>query len=159
MGRPFTGSCRLHHLANSDRTGDRAAPGVESFIVRYVYSVVRFVPDAARGEFVNLAVIAGSDETGEWKARRVQDISRAAAFAGADSEPLIESVFEWLDLEMEHLRGNTDQNAGEQYLTDFAERCYRGYNQLTPPAPMLAADVDEALDWAFATKVVEPDAA
>ena len=45
--------------------------------MRYVYSVIRFVPDSARGEFINIGVIAGSDLTGEWDARTVGNLKRA----------------------------------------------------------------------------------
>jgi hypothetical protein len=43
--------------------------------VKYVYSVVRFVPDTFRGEFVNVAVIAGYEETGEWLVRCSRSIA------------------------------------------------------------------------------------
>ncbi len=43
----------------------------------YWMSVVRFVPDPARGEFVNVGAIAGSDETEEWEVRAVANWRRA----------------------------------------------------------------------------------
>jgi Protein of unknown function (DUF3037) len=38
-------------------------------VTRYVYSTVRIVPRVGAGEAVNFAVIAGSDQTGEWEIR------------------------------------------------------------------------------------------
>ena len=45
---------------------------------RYVYSTVRFVPNPARGEFVNIGAIIGSDDTREWELRTVDRYNRAA---------------------------------------------------------------------------------
>ena len=131
---------------------------LHSMVVRCVYAVVRLVPDIARGEFVNVGVIAGSDETGEWQARQVQDTRRAVAFAGENGESHLAGVFEWMDRELRHLRQHTDQNAGERYLDDFATRRYRGYNQLTRPAPVVADCVQDALDSVFAVQVADPTA-
>ena len=50
--------------------------------MRYLYSVVRFVPDPARGEYVNVAAILGSEETGEWDVRQVENLRRAGYNAG-----------------------------------------------------------------------------
>src|SRR5271155_2021100 len=43
----------------------------------YWLSVVRFVPDPARGEFINVAAIAGNDTNGDWKVRAVSNWKRA----------------------------------------------------------------------------------
>ncbi len=45
--------------------------------MRYVYSLVRFVPDPARGEFVNVGAIAGSEDGAEWQIRQVENTVRA----------------------------------------------------------------------------------
>lgn len=45
--------------------------------MRFVYSVVRFVPHPARGEFINVAAIVGSEALGVWKSRRVGNAHRA----------------------------------------------------------------------------------
>ena len=45
--------------------------------MRYMYSVIRFVPDPIRGEFVNVGVLAGSDESSEWDLRMVESLKRA----------------------------------------------------------------------------------
>ena len=47
--------------------------------MRYTYSVIRFVPDPVRGEFVNVGVLAGSDESSEWELRTVENLKRARA--------------------------------------------------------------------------------
>jgi len=37
----------------------------------YHYSMLRFVPDPARAEFVNLGAIVGDEESGDWDVRRL----------------------------------------------------------------------------------------
>src|SRR5680860_1531130 len=43
------------------------------------FSVIRFVPDPAKGEFVNIGAIAGDDATGDWELRLVSSPKRAKA--------------------------------------------------------------------------------
>ena len=45
--------------------------------MRFLYSIIRFVPNPATGERVNLGVVVGSDERNEWAIRRVHDLRRA----------------------------------------------------------------------------------
>jgi len=45
----------------------------------FQFSLIRFVPDPARGEFVNIGAVAGSDEAHEWELRLVSNPSRAKA--------------------------------------------------------------------------------
>src|ERR671914_28990 len=45
----------------------------------FQFSLIRFVPDPARGEFVNIGAVAGSDEAREWELRLVSNLSRAKA--------------------------------------------------------------------------------
>ena len=123
--------------------------------MRYVYTVVKFVPDTAPAECVNVGVIVGSDETGEWAMQRVSDTARAAAIGGDSAEILIADLFEWLDVEMERLLERSALGANEQYLDDFAVRCHRGYNQIRQSAPIVADSLQEALDSAFNTMVAD----
>jgi hypothetical protein len=37
--------------------------------------MLRFVPDPARGEFINIGAIAGDDDSGEWELRLLQNPS------------------------------------------------------------------------------------
>jgi hypothetical protein len=50
----------------------------------FQFSLIRFVPDPARGEFVNISAVAGSDEAGEWELRLVSNLSRALSPDDAD---------------------------------------------------------------------------
>src|SRR4051794_35352247 len=55
----------------------------------YRYSLIRFVPDPGRGEFVNIGALAGDDEAGDWALRAISNYKRPraldtkAAFPGA----------------------------------------------------------------------------
>lgn len=45
--------------------------------MKYLFSIIRFVPDSARGEQINLGLLVGSGD--EWVIRIVEDASRASA--------------------------------------------------------------------------------
>src|SRR5918994_1994334 len=62
--------------------------------VRYLYSVIRFVPDPIRGEFVNVGILAGSDESSEWELRTVENLRRARSL---DEKGLLGLVWSFVD--------------------------------------------------------------
>lgn len=43
---------------------------------RYMYWVIRLVPNPTSGEFVNIGVLAGNDDS-DWSIRLMQDLNRA----------------------------------------------------------------------------------
>lgn len=126
---------------------------------RYVYSVLRFVPDPGSGEFVNIGAIAGSDDQSDWSVRTVSNQKRALAI---DKAGILENVMARatglqrivtssqvaLDL------GETPE-ANEQWL----ERLHRQHArvlQISEPAPIMAESADEALDLIFRELVTDP---
>lgn len=60
-------------------------------MTEYSYWLVRYVPDVARGERVNVALIVGSD-SGDWAIRRVPNLRRASRLGGNAT-----AVRPWLD--------------------------------------------------------------
>ena len=136
---------------------------------RYVYATVKFVPDVARGEFINVGVIVGSDETGEWGLQRLRNASRAIAFAWDDA-PLLQAMWEEMDdveamiAQMastgelpEHLTGREDvRPLTEQWLRLLHDSCHRGFNQYGFPAPMSADSLQVALATAARWKLLDP---
>ena len=56
--------------------------------MRCLYSIIRYVPDPARGEFVNVGVIAGSDLTGEWEVRCLDDLAASADRLAGDGSTI-----------------------------------------------------------------------
>ena len=47
--------------------------------MQYIFSLLRFVSDPARGEFVNIGALAGDDDAGDWDFRLIQNLKRAKA--------------------------------------------------------------------------------
>lgn len=56
---------------------------------KYQYSIIRFVPSPIRGEFVNLGLIVGSDQTGEWLIDVVSSRSRATKLDDQNIFPMV----------------------------------------------------------------------
>lgn len=127
--------------------------------MRYVFSVVRYVPDPATGEFVNIGAIAGSDETGDWSLRLAGNPKRARAFGPPES---LNAVFAFmtevgnriddhaLSLDADTPgSGPADDEVSEEWLLELHRR-HRYIVQLTPPAPVVADSAEEALSHIFA---------
>ncbi|MGH9264119.1 MAG: DUF3037 domain-containing protein [Acidimicrobiales bacterium] len=129
--------------------------------MRFVYSIVRFVPDPARGEFVNVGAIVGSEESSEWQYRQVENPTRARAL---DERQTLDAVWSFLDRIGRQI--DDFERAGETLfdppvdLTEaWMERLYldhRNLVQLSRPSPMVAANADEAMDRIFDDLVVDP---
>jgi hypothetical protein len=137
-------------------------------MTRYIYSMVRFVPDPATGEFVNLGAIAGSEEMGDWSTRHVQNDRRARSLDPDaplpavydflnDVNELIDRSDEWtFDAPDEQIEDRSPANElREEWLTELYRRC-RNVVQLSPPAPIIASSAEEALDLVFDNLVNDP---
>ncbi len=129
--------------------------------MRYVYSVVRFVPDPARGEFVNVGAIAGSEDSSEWLWRQVENPVRARA---VDDRKALEAVWAFLDRvgrEMDEYEKAQESlfEPSVELSEEWLQRLYaehRNVVQLSPPTPMVASTADEALDRVFDQMVLDP---
>lgn len=116
---------------------------------QFLYSVVRFVPDTARGEFVNVGVIV-TDDNGNTKQAWVKDFRRAEDLAG--SERLVGIAKEYI----RHLDHRIDdQGINKQELIEEYEM-RNNLIQLSQPAPCSYTDVESALNHVFNRLVVEP---
>ena len=130
--------------------------------MKYIYSVVRFVPDAVRGECVNVGMIVGSDETSEWELRVAGNSRRARAL---DDKRLLPAVWDFiddlgrrLDGYSEAMQGNEqpEESISEEWLHSIWERS-QNVVQLSFPAPILAEGVDNAFQKLFPEFIVEPE--
>lgn len=111
----------------------------------FYYSVLRYVPNAVRGEFINIgAIVTTQEEPLDWRWKFTNDWSRAEQL-DAELLPKIkeylgtvgEDVHEWLN------------EGGLKNL-----RClWRNSVQLKEPSPMVADSLEEALDWGMKTFV------
>ncbi|MDQ6945670.1 MAG: DUF3037 domain-containing protein [Actinomycetota bacterium] len=129
--------------------------------MRFVYSIVRFVPDPARGEFVNVGAIVGSEESSEWQYRQIENPTRARAL---DERQTLDAVWSFLDrvgrqIDDFERAGETLFDPGVELSEAWMERLYvdhRNVVQLSRPTPMVAASADEAMDRIFDDLVVDP---
>jgi hypothetical protein len=128
-----------------------------------MYSVIRFVPDPARGEFINVGAIAGSEESKEWQIRQVENPARARHM---DSNGSFAAVWDFID----RIGRNIDEyqkyveeplpiappaELSEKWLTVLYGH-YRNVVQLSEPTLVIADGVDEALDKVFGELIIDP---
>lgn len=124
----------------------------------YVYSVVKFVPDPARGEAVNFAALAGDDESGDWELRTISNFGRVRSI---DDRNALGSALSFIEDIEDHIAA-VDQLPGltiEPLSRDLVERWsqeMRNVVQFTPPAPVIAASAADALDLIFDELLVDP---
>jgi hypothetical protein len=126
--------------------------------MRYVYSIIRFVPDTAKGEFVNIGAIAGSDATGEWEMRTVTNKKRARSLDDAQILGRVLTVVD--DVERKIERSGSElalepDITNEAWLRRLSEECNNAL-QFTEPIPIVAENADEVLRFAFRELVADP---
>lgn len=129
--------------------------------MRYVYSLIRFVPDPARGEFVNVGAIVGCEVSSEWQVRQIQNPMRARAI---DEHGSLEAVWSFIDRVGVHI---DDFEAATQSLfepgVELTEEWlwqlhadHQNIVQLSAPTPMVAESADGALEQIFDLMVLDP---
>lgn len=132
--------------------------------MRYCYSLIRFVPDPAKGEFVNVGVIAGSDESSEWAVRQVANPIRARHLDERRTLPAVWSFIDELGRQVDAyeavIEGMTLETLGprpsEEWLSQLHTR-YTNIVQLSPPLPMVADSLEDTLETLFAELIVDPE--
>ncbi|NKS66341.1 DUF3037 domain-containing protein [Rhodococcus hoagii] len=125
--------------------------------MRYNYWTLRYLPDAVRGEFVNIGLIVGRDGA-DWSMRSIESFNRASRLGGD-----LSVAHSWIKT----LRSTfASANSGD-YLTrvgsgvseDWIVRL-RGFHnncvQISEPLPVVASSANEAVDLLFDRLVVEP---
>lgn len=133
--------------------------------MRHLYSVARFVPDPARDEAINIGLIAGADDSGEWALRTVGNYSRARRLDDGELLPgvrahleRIEALLErFSDLQAALLPGDTPETVGEAWLARLASES-ANVLQFTRPLPVVAESAEEAIDLLWDELVVDPAA-
>jgi hypothetical protein len=116
----------------------------------YHYSTLRFVPDPARAEQVNLGIVVGDDETGDWDLRIVSGLRRAKAI---DFEGRIGTALAFIASLEERM------TSAEALSTDALKGLSDEMNnlvQMSPPAPVSAESAADALDLLFEELIVDP---
>jgi Protein of unknown function (DUF3037) len=124
----------------------------------FQFSLIRFVPDPARGEFVNIGAVAGSDEAREWELRLVSNLSRAKAL---DDRGVLSKAFAYAAgledhiaaLELQQETGGPEPISAEMLRRRAAEM--HNIIQLSPPAPVAADSAEGALELVFEQLVLD----
>lgn len=130
--------------------------------MKHVYSLIRYVPDPVRGEFINVGAIAGCDESSEWEIRQVANPARARRL---DERGSLSAVWAFMDklgravdaheAAIEQPTAANDPLLSEEWLADLWTR-YRNIVQLSQPTAVIADSTTEALDDIFDQLVVDP---
>src|SRR5215218_10174469 len=124
----------------------------------YRFSVIRFVPDPARGEFVNLGAIVGDEEAQDWDMRVISNYRRAKAIDPRgvlpDALSFVASLDEWVSSD-EQLQLEGPEAPTVERLALLAQES-RNIVQFTPPAPVVASSSEEALDLLFDNLILDP---
>ena len=132
--------------------------------MRYVYSIIRFVPEPARGEFINVGAIVGSQESDEWQIRQISNAKRARAMDEHKSLDAVWSFINQVGAEIDEFEAWTG-GGGSLFEPDvilneeWLQSLHSGQQstvQLSEPAPIAAESADEALETIFNLVVLDP---
>lgn len=131
--------------------------------MRYMYSVIRFVPDPTRGERTNLGLLVGSEESGEWSLELVPRRDRARKIDDQHILPNVVSELERLAGLIAQAADPTEYEADEQTVAlDLTEQWLDELSeesgnviQYSRPQPVLAGDLTGAIDKLWPLFIVE----
>ena len=134
--------------------------GASSPMYRFEYAAIRFVPQTASGEYVNIAVLVGSDEAQDWICARVGDLSRALQFGGhLRLRAVMECIATEISDKIEQRRNGQDDMSWLEWLT-LLRQDHRNLMQFGQPMPMLARNArigaERVLAFAFGS-APDPD--
>jgi hypothetical protein len=129
--------------------------------MRYVYSLIRFVPDPKRGEFVNVGAIVGSEESSEWEIRQIENPIRARALDESGTLDVVWAFTDQLGRQIDEYEASleTAQEPSEELSEPWLQHVHemhRNIVQLSPPIPMVAENASEALDRVFDLMLKDP---
>ncbi|MBP2354004.1 hypothetical protein JOF29_005114 [Kribbella aluminosa] len=127
--------------------------------MRYDYWVIRYVPDAIRGEFVNIAVIAGRNE--DWSFRRVGNLGRASRLGGsaAMTHAFMRRIEEAISVRLSAVESLVPSDLMPLRKGDVEDLRVRMNNivQLSEARPVLANSAEEAANLAYDLMIVDTD--
>jgi hypothetical protein len=127
---------------------------------RYVYSLVRCVPDPQTGEFINVGAIVGDPDSGDWSMRQVSNESRVRRLSGPAQLDAVHQFLTEIGIKLDDAR-SLMENEGTNGMLDAGwleslHHNYRNVVQLSVPTPMAAESAEQALDFLFAGQVIDP---
>jgi hypothetical protein len=124
----------------------------------YFFSVIQFVPDPARGEFVNLGAVVGDDDVGDWELRQLSNLTRARAI---DDAGLLPTALSFIGEIQERIAEEDEATEADRLSLPGLEQMAIEMNnivQLTPPSRIAADSAADALDLLFRHTILDPAA-
>lgn len=122
---------------------------------KYTYTVIRFVPDPFRGEFINIGALVGSDDSLEWQLRLITNPKRARAI---DEKGALSHVWDYvinyiggqIDAFTESIEDNKaiEIEVNEAWVNKLWQE-NQNIVQFSCPSPLQAENVDKALELVF----------
>lgn len=109
--------------------------------MRCIYSAVRFVPDPGRGEFINVGVLVGSEQTGACRLSVVRNRRRASSI---DVSGVFDLFWDYLLNLKKRLESEDEFRFSERWLEETFQES-RNLLQLSQPMPIRAKTVGVAL--------------
>ena len=92
---------------------------------KYIYSVIRYVPDVFRGEFVNVGILVGREDE-DWEVRQLSNLRRARAIGKASQldvvMALLTEIGELVDKNNEAISLFEDNGTPQLWLDDEDQR-------------------------------------
>ena len=125
----------------------------------YTYSLLRFVPDPARGEFVNFGILAGDDDAADWELRLLQNYKRAKAIDETGALKVALAFVDDLEAHLAALENVPETAATAPMSLDLVSQFsveMQNVVQLTPPMPIVATSAREVLDILSDQLLVDP---
>src|SRR6266702_8274212 len=126
---------------------------------RYVYSLVRCVPDPRTGEFVNVGAIAGDPATGDWSVRQLSSENRVRKLAGPTALQAVHGFLARVGVQIDSLQAGMFEGTvdllSESWLQDLYHD-HRNVVQLSAPTPIVAEDAEQALEILFSRQIIDP---
>ncbi|HEX8075218.1 MAG TPA: DUF3037 domain-containing protein [Thermoleophilaceae bacterium] len=122
----------------------------------YFFSMIRFVPDAARGEFINLGALAGDADSGDWDFRLISNFKRARAI---DAQGLLPAALRFAGELQERLPLDDDGEDATAWTIENLQLLSGEMNnlvQLSAPTPVVADSAERALDIVFDSMIFDP---
>jgi len=127
-------------------------------MTKYQYSIIRFVPSPIRGEFVNLGLIVGNDQTGEWLIDVVGSLSRARKFDDKDVLPALASDLQRLEFAVESFSDPDLLGPIVDLSLSWLRRLSRDSQnllQFSEPKSVLAASAQDAMEKLWGLLIFE----
>lgn len=122
--------------------------------MKFWYSIIRYVPNVVRGEFINIGAIVVNDneDRAEYRWRVTEDWTRAKKLDAS----LVSSIREYLKIELPQRLGTPEKKGARRFLDQFRydlQNCV----QIREPLPMCADSHEDALNLVFPKFVVEEE--